>query len=232
MGGYNQDLAFIPAYLSAFCSAQYALARNPAVHFWEAANLQRAPVDVFSPQILTQIPAFIKSIVEYCNKSRTTTTLDLWRIPDLAIISICLLLIASVSSIVRSIEFDRVYSLFLLSGLSWTIGLGWTFNLAADLVGFGLLPLSIVTSLALTRLVQSMGSGGRNQLEEGNTLPEKVWVSGHWCIVGARGMKGHNDIYEDWARKKQQERGAWYDYDWVLCGTSYCKHHVIANSKR
>ncbi|PMD17200.1 hypothetical protein NA56DRAFT_281429 [Hyaloscypha hepaticicola] len=154
MGGYNQDLTFIPAYLSAFCSAQYALARNPA--------------------ILTQIPASITSMVEYCNKSRTTITLDLWRIPDLAILPICLLLAASVSSIVRSLEFDRVYSLFLLSGLAWTIGVGWTFNLAADLVGFGLLPLSIVTSLALTRLVQSMGSGGRYQLEEGKPLPEKV----------------------------------------------------------
>jgi hypothetical protein len=36
-------------------------------------------------------------------------------------------------------------------------------------------------------------------------------------------MKWYNDIYEDWARKKQQACGAWSNCDLVRWGTSYCK---------
>ncbi|KAE9377243.1 hypothetical protein N431DRAFT_480333 [Stipitochalara longipes BDJ] len=153
MSSHNQDLTFIPAYLSAFSSAHYALARNPA--------------------ILAQILAFITSIFEHCSKSVTRTTLEIWRMPDLAMIPICVVWAISVSSIVRSLEFDRLYCSFMLAALSGTIGLGWAFDLTADLVVFGLLPFLVVSSLLVTRLVQNMGSPEINQLEEGKSLPEK-----------------------------------------------------------
>ncbi|KAH8817982.1 hypothetical protein F5882DRAFT_806 [Hyaloscypha sp. PMI_1271] len=149
-----QDLSFIPAYISAFLSAQYALAKNPTV----------------ADQLFTSTTSLFK----HCSKSRTTGTLELWRIPEFAMIPICLVWATSISSIVQQLDLDRIYSSFMLISLAGTMGLGWAFELTADLVIFGLLPLLVVTALLVTRLAQNMRGPGSNQTEEQKPLTEKA----------------------------------------------------------
>jgi hypothetical protein len=75
---------------------------------------------------------------------------------------------------VRHLELDRIYSAFMIIALSGTMGLGWAFDLPADLVVFGLLPLLVVTALLLTRLVQNVRGSGGIEKEEQNPLTEKA----------------------------------------------------------
>jgi hypothetical protein len=89
-------------------------------------------------------------------------------------IPIGLIWAASVSLIVQRLELDRIYSSFMLIALSGTMGLGWAFDLSADLVVYGLLPFLVVSALLVTRLAQNMGDPGRNQMEEQKPLMEKA----------------------------------------------------------
>lgn len=54
------------------------------------------------------------------------------------------------------------------------MGLGWAFELTADFVVFGLLPLLVVSALLVTRLAQSIGGTRRDQKEAQELLREKA----------------------------------------------------------
>ena len=62
----------------------------------------------------------------------------------------------------------------MLVALGGTMGLGWAFDLPADLVAFGLLPMLVVSALLLTRLVQSVVGQGKYQEVVQQPLTEKA----------------------------------------------------------
>jgi membrane protein implicated in regulation of membrane protease activity len=90
------------------------------------------------------------------------------------VVPICLVLGASISSIARHLEVDWIYSSLMLVALSGTVVLGWLFELSADLVVFGLLPLLVVSALLVTRLAQNIGGTRRDQKEAQEPLIEKA----------------------------------------------------------
>jgi hypothetical protein len=115
----------------------------------------------------------LASLFRRCNKTPPTTTLELWEIPDIAMVPICIVLAVSISAIARHVEVDRIYSSLMLIALSATLGIGWAFDLTADLVVFGLLPLFVVSALLATRLAQNVG-GTRPHERGQQALTEKA----------------------------------------------------------
>lgn len=73
-------------------------------------------------------------------------------------IPICIVLAMSISAITRHVEVDRLYSSLMLFALAATLSIGWAFDLTADLVVLGLLPLFVVSGLLATRLGQNFGA--------------------------------------------------------------------------
>jgi dihydroorotase-like cyclic amidohydrolase len=87
-------------------------------------------------------------------------------------IPICIVLAASLASIMRHVKVDKLYALLIFVAVSGSMGLGWALNLMADLVVFGLLPISVVSALMAIRLAQNLGAARLHELDE-HKLTEK-----------------------------------------------------------
>jgi len=88
-------------------------------------------------------------------------------------IPICIVLAASLASILRHVKVDKLYASLILVAVSGAMGLGWALNLMADLVVFGLLPISVVSALMATRLAQNLGAVRLHEPDE-HKLTEKL----------------------------------------------------------
>jgi hypothetical protein len=86
-------------------------------------------------------------------------------------IPICLTLAISVAGILQTVKADKLYAASVLLVLGAVGSAGVVFDLDAEVVVFGLLPLSFVSSLGLVRIGQVLRGDDENVNE---SLPEKA----------------------------------------------------------
>jgi hypothetical protein len=86
-------------------------------------------------------------------------------------VPICLILAISVAGILKTVKADKLYAALVLVVLGAVGSAGVVFDLEAELVVFGLLPLSFVSGLGLVRIGQIL-RGSTASVNEG--MPEKA----------------------------------------------------------
>ncbi|PMD53992.1 uncharacterized protein K444DRAFT_618447 [Hyaloscypha bicolor E] len=135
------DLHFIPAYITALVSAQYALATHPTA----AAHLISSISSIFTPSTQSH------------SQSATppTTSFEIWPIPVWAMVPVCIVLAISTAGIMKSVKADKLYATLILAALGLVFGGGKVLDLDAEVVVFGLFPLAFVSALNLVRVAQA-----------------------------------------------------------------------------